>query len=106
MTTGSSSNGGIQCLLYNHVTGPKLSGYPTSTATRATVIQNSAVGFLRSVMSRLSGGGVLYQSNITPPARDAIGIDDQVRSVCHSQLSVPTYHGLGRLRIQRRCTKW
>src|SRR5258708_5029897 len=29
--------------------GPKLSGYPTSTTTSATVIQNPAVGFLRSV---------------------------------------------------------
>src|SRR5258708_233437 len=30
--------------------GPKLSGYPTSTATSATVAQNTRPGFLRSVM--------------------------------------------------------
>lgn len=28
--------------------GPKLSGYPTTTAARATVVQNPGVGFLRS----------------------------------------------------------
>jgi hypothetical protein len=32
--------------------GPKLSGYPTKTATMATVIQNPAVGFLRSSLIR------------------------------------------------------
>src|SRR5258708_4653322 len=37
--------------------GPKLSGYPTSTATRATVIQKPAVGCLRSVIAAIVSGG-------------------------------------------------
>src|SRR6266478_3253118 len=39
----------VDRLISQHA-GPKLSGYPTSTAARATVIQNPAAGFLRSVI--------------------------------------------------------
>ena len=34
--------------------GPKLSGYPTSTATRATVIQNPAAGWRSQVICDLA----------------------------------------------------